>query len=95
MVGSLHVLSARRGKRDPVRGRDTDCRRAPDDHRADRVRHLGRSAARDVDLFERQPPLVEEDDAVVLEPQDPLRLEHARRRARGPAATGRGRTEQR
>ena len=37
----------------------------------------GRCLAAHVDLLERQEPLVEKDDRVVLEPKDSLRLEHA------------------
>ena len=38
-----------------------------------------------LDFLERQKPLVEQDDGVLLEPQDLLRLEHARGRRRSGA----------
>ena len=77
-IGLGQVLPTRGRERIAVGGGDPDRRRAAHHHRPDRVGHLGRRAALDVDLLERQEALVEEDDAVVLEAQDPLRLEHAR-----------------
>ena len=72
------ILSACRCEGKPVRGGDPDRGRAAHDHRPDRVRDLGSRAAVDLDLLAREQALVEEDDAVILEAQDPLRLEHGR-----------------
>ena len=64
--------SPRRRERVAVGGRDADRRRAADASVADRVRDLRRRAALELDLLVGKPPLVEEDDAVRLEPDDLL-----------------------
>ena len=94
LIGLDRVLTSGGRQRDPVRGGDADRGCAAHDHRPDRLGDLGGRAALDVDLLERKPPLVEEDDAILLEAKDPLRLEHSRRPAREPAATGRTRSGQ-
>ena len=73
-LGCLEILAAERGEREAVGGGDADRGRAAHDHRADGVRHLGRGAARELDLLVRQLALVEEDDpgAVLLQPDDVL-----------------------
>ena len=86
------ILAVRNGERVAVGGRDADCRRAAHDHRANGVGDLGSVAAAHLDLLERQPALVEEDDGIVLEPDDPLRSEQrpAARRTWACARAGRG-----
>ena len=71
-VRLVEVLAPRRGERVAVRRGDADRRRAADGQRPDRRGDLGRGAALELDLLVRQAPLVEEDDAVLLEPRDPL-----------------------
>ena len=71
----VEVVSALRGERHPVCGRDADRRGAPDGEDADRLRELGDRAAAEVGLLLRQQTLVEHDDGVVLETDDPVRLE--------------------
>jgi hypothetical protein len=72
-IGFFEVLAKLRRERVAVRRRDPDGRRATDGERADRVRHLGGIAALELDFLARQPPLVEEDDAVCLQPDDAVR----------------------
>ena len=74
-VRGIEVFPPLRRERVAVGGRDADCRRASHDHRANSVGDLGGVAAAHLDLLERQPALVEEDDGIVLEPDDPLRSE--------------------
>ena len=73
----IEVVSPQSREGVPVRGRDPDCGRAPHRQVANRVRNLSRGTAGELDLLVREPALVEEDDALVLEPQDPVRLQHA------------------
>ena len=61
-LGLVEVVSAQRREREPVRGRDPDRGRAAHDHRPDRVGHLRRRRAANVDDLLRQPALVEEND---------------------------------
>ena len=53
-----------------VRGGYADGRRAADGERAYRLRHLGGVPALELDFLVRQPPLVEQDDAAVLQADD-------------------------
>ena len=76
-LGRRRILSLRDCERIAVRGGDPDCGRPAYDHRPDRVGHLSGRAALDLDLDERQAPLIEQHDAVALEAEDPLRFEHA------------------
>src|SRR5262245_35159648 len=78
LVGPLEILAARRSERVPIRGRDTDRGRAADDHVANRVGNLRSRPALDLDLLHRKAALIEEDDSIILEAQDPLGLEHVR-----------------
>ena len=75
--GRVEVLPTLGRERVPVSGGDPDRRSARDRQRPDRIRHLGRGTADELDLLVRQSPLVEQDDAVALEAQDPLRGQHA------------------
>ena len=74
-VGGLEVLAVRCRKCDGIRRCDADCRRAADDHRPDRLGDLGRCRAPYFDLLQWESALVEQDDRVLLESHDPLRLE--------------------
>jgi hypothetical protein len=69
----VEVLASTRGERVAVRGGDADCRGAANDHRPDRIGDFGRRAAFDLHLLVGKAPLVEEDDAVVLQAHDLLR----------------------
>jgi len=64
-----------RGERVPVGGRDADRRRAAHRQRPDRLGDLGRRAALELDFLGGQPPLVEDDDPIGLQPHDPLGLQ--------------------
>ncbi len=75
LVGIVDVLALRRGQREPVRGRDADRRRPPHGQRPDCLRELRRIGAAELDHLLGQAPLVEDDDRVVLEPDDPLRFQ--------------------
>jgi hypothetical protein len=75
-ICSPEILAVGCRQRDPVGGCDTDRRRSAHDHRLDRICDLDCRPAFDLDLVERQAPLVEEDHCVLLEPEDSLRLEH-------------------
>src|SRR5262245_1148762 len=77
-VGQVEILAVRRSERVPIGGRDTDRRRAADDHGANRVGNLRSRPTLDLDLLQRKAPLIEEDDSIILEAQDPLGLEHIR-----------------
>ena len=90
-IGLREILALRGRERNPVGRCDADRRRTTHDHGADRVCDLGRGLTCDIDFLERQAPLVEEHHPVVLEPEDPFRLEHegpSQRpcRRRGPPA---------
>jgi hypothetical protein len=78
-IRGVEVLAQLGGERETVRGGDPDRGRAADDHRPDRVRDLGRASTANLGDLERKPALVEQDDGTVLEPENPLRLEHGRR----------------
>jgi hypothetical protein len=71
---SVDVIAARRRKRKPVRGRDTDRRGAAHSELANRRDELVNRPALELDLLVGKPTLVEEDDprAVLLEPNDVL-----------------------
>jgi hypothetical protein len=73
--GRIDVLPALSRERNRVRSGDTDCRRATNRKRPDRLDDFGDRAALELDLLVGQPALVEEDDlwAVLLEPDDPSR----------------------
>jgi hypothetical protein len=62
----------RGGERVPHRGGDPDSRRPAHGQGADRLGYLGGRAALQLDDLGRQPALVEQDDTVVLEPDDVL-----------------------
>jgi hypothetical protein len=70
--GFVEVLPPLCGERVTVRGRDADRRRAAHGHRPDRLGHVGRRPAFELDFLVGQAPLVEDDDAVLLEPNDLL-----------------------
>ena len=90
LVGGVDVVAAGGGERQAVRGGDADRGGAPHRKRPDRVGELGRVAAAELDHLVGEPPLVEHDDRVVLEPDDALRLEIARRGARHVRRRARG-----
>ena len=71
----VEVVPALGGERHAVGGRSADRRRAAHGEHADRLRELGGRRAAKVDLLVGQPTLVEDDDGVVLEPDDPVRFE--------------------
>ncbi len=71
----VEILAARGGERVAVGGGDPDRRSAADRERPDRVGDLGRGAAGELRLLVGKPPLVEQDDAVRLEPEDVLGCE--------------------
>jgi hypothetical protein len=62
----------RGGERVPHRGGNPDGRRPAHRQGADRLGHLGGGAALELDHLGGQAALVEQDDAVVLEPDDVL-----------------------
>jgi hypothetical protein len=66
----VQVLAARGRERVPVRSRDSDRGRAADRERSNRLGDLRGGAALELDLLGRKAPLVEEDDPVVLEPDN-------------------------
>src|SRR5439155_27364701 len=68
--GGFEVLPAPCGQRVPVGGGDSNRRSAPHRKRSDRLRDLGRGAARQLDYLVGQPPLVENNYRVVLESDD-------------------------
>jgi len=76
-AGGGEILPVAGGERVPVRGRDPDRRRPTHGERADRLGYLRRRPADEIDLLVRQAPLIEENDAVVLEPDDPIGFEHS------------------
>ena len=69
----FEVLPTRRRERVAVRRGDPDCGGSADGQRADRLRDVGGRAALELDLLVRKPALVEEDDAVALQPNDLVR----------------------
>ena len=79
VVGRVDVLAASPPRAQPVRSSDADRRSPAHRKRPDRLRHLGGRAAAQLDLFVGQPPLVEHDDRVILETDDAIWLELARR----------------
>src|SRR6266511_1074016 len=74
----LEVLAVPHSERVAVGGRDADRRGTAHSQVPDCGGHVGGRATFELDLLVGQSPLVEDNDAVVLEPDDPLRLEHAR-----------------
>jgi len=66
------ILTARRRERVAVGPCDSDRRSAADRERTDRLRDVCGRPALELDLLPGQPPLVEEDDAVLLEAEDLL-----------------------
>ena len=76
-MGLDEVLAPRGGERETVCGGDSDRRRAAYRERPDRLGDLRRGRAAEVDLSIGQAPLVEDDDGVVLEPDDRVRLQLA------------------
>ena len=75
-------MALRRRERQAVRGGNADRRRAAHGQRPDRLCELRRIGAAELDHLVGQAPLVEDDDRVVLEPDDPVRLEVPKRRLR-------------
>ena len=71
----VEVVAPLGGERHAVRGRDPDGRSAANGEHADRLGELGHRPAAEVDLMLREQALVEHDDGVVLETDDPVRLE--------------------
>ena len=57
-------------KREAVRGSDADRRRTANRERPDRFRDSRRALAAQLDDLFRQPPLVENDDRIVLQADD-------------------------
>jgi len=74
----FEIVLARNSERVAVRRRDPDRRCSADRHRANRVGNLGRRTADELDVVVRQPALVEQDNAILLEADDPLRLQRRR-----------------
>ena len=72
VVRRVEVLPALGCEREPVRRGDADRGSAADGERADRLGDLGRRRAPQLDLLVGQPPLVEDDHRVRLEPDDAL-----------------------
>ena len=62
-------------ERHAVRGGDADRRRPAHGEHPDRLGELGRGGAAKVGLLAGKQPLVEDDDGVILEPDDPMRFE--------------------
>ena len=73
-------MPSRRSKRNSVRGRDADRRGATHCERLDRIGELRCIVAAELDHLVGEPPLVEDDNGVVLEPDDAFRFEGATRR---------------
>ena len=86
LVGLVEIGAARGGERHPVGGGDADRGRAAHREHPDRVGELRRVTAAELAQLVRQPALVEDDDGVVLEPDDPLGIEVAEPRARHRAS---------
>ena len=80
----LEVVALRCGERHSVRGGDADRRGAAHCQRPDRVGELASVVTAELDHLVGQQPLVENDNGVVLEPDDALRIEIARRRGVTP-----------
>jgi hypothetical protein len=74
--GLVDVFPTLGRKRKCIRSRDADCRRATDRELSNRSYDLGDRPALQLDLFVREPPLVEKDDprAVLLVPNDVARI---------------------
>src|SRR5436190_8370982 len=70
----VEVLPTRRRERVAVRGRHSDRGRTADCQGANCLGHLARRAAGELDLLVGKLPLIEQDDRVLLEPNDPLGL---------------------
>lgn len=70
----VQILTTRRGEGIPVRRGDADRRRAPHRHAPDRLGDFSSRTAFELDLLVGKAALVEQDDAVVLEPQNLRRL---------------------
>ena len=85
LVGGVEVVALPGGERQAVRGGDADRRRAAHRERPDRLGELRRIGAAELDHLVREPPLIEDDDRVVLEPDDAVRLEVSKR---APDASG-------
>jgi hypothetical protein len=68
--GFLDVLAPLGGERVPVRGRDPDRRGAAHGHRSDGLGDLRGRPAFELDLLVGQAPLVEDDDAILFQPDD-------------------------
>jgi hypothetical protein len=73
------ILALRRRERVAVRGCDADGRRSPDRERPYRLCHVGGGATLQLDLVVGQAALVEEDDAVLLQPHNALRVQRCHR----------------
>src|SRR5262249_33513918 len=68
----VEVFAERRRERVAVGGGNADRRRASDGQRANRVGHVGGGTARELDLLVGESPLVEKNDAILLEADDSL-----------------------
>ena len=75
MERGVEVIAPLGRERHAVRRRHADRGSAAYRESPDRLGDLGRRPAAEVDLLPGQPPLVEDDDSVVLEPDDPVRFE--------------------
>jgi hypothetical protein len=72
--GLVEILPTRGGEGVPVGGGDADRRSAAHGHQPDRLGDLGGRAARELDRLAGKAALVEEDDTVLLEAQDLVRV---------------------
>src|SRR5207302_698241 len=70
----VEILAPGRSERIAVRRSDPDRGRAADRERPDRLRDLRGRPADELALFGGKPPLIEQDDGVLLQADDPLRL---------------------
>ena len=89
-MGGPEVFAPQRGERIAVGSGDADRGRAADREPADRLGDLGGRPAAQLDLLVGQPPLVEQDDSVPLEPDDLRRLEGSHQSHALPPAAGAG-----
>ena len=71
-IGRVEVLPALDRQRVAVRGGDADRGRTAHGQRADRVRHLRRRLAAELELLVRKPALVEDDDRAGFQTNDLL-----------------------